>query len=156
MHLHELVFQPSDWDFGYLSPICSFMYGLLLEDPFLSFPGILYSIDFFSFYFLIALVWRKNQRLWKVFGIGQSRIAEVHLKAGDLFYLPIFWWHAVQGSIGRNMILNWWCQQHPYKEHLPWCPPWLIHQTVLGQWTSTKLWCLKKVAEILGLELQDT
>ena len=60
MHLHELVFQPSDWDFGYLSPICSFMYGLLLEDPFLSFPGILYSIDFFSFYFLIALVWRKT------------------------------------------------------------------------------------------------
>jgi len=41
----------------------------------------------------------------------------VHLKAGDLFYLPIFWWHAVQGSIGRNMILNWWCLQHPYKDH---------------------------------------
>lgn len=41
----------------------------------------------------------------------------VHLKAGDLFYLPIFWWHAVQGSIGRNMILNWWCQMHPDKEH---------------------------------------
>ena len=44
--------------------------------------------------------------------------AKVHLKAGDLFYLPIFWWHAVQGSIGRNMILNWWCQQHPYKERM--------------------------------------
>lgn len=43
--------------------------------------------------------------------------AKVHLKAGDLFYLPIFWWHAVQGSIGRNMILNWWCQQHPFKEY---------------------------------------
>ncbi|CAE7227560.1 kdm8 [Symbiodinium microadriaticum] len=42
---------------------------------------------------------------------------KVHLKAGDLFYLPIFWWHSVQGSIGRNMILNWWCLQHPYKEH---------------------------------------
>lgn len=46
-----------------------------------------------------------------------ARPQRVHLKAGDLFYLPIFWWHAVQGSIGRNMILNWWCQQHPYKEH---------------------------------------
>jgi len=41
----------------------------------------------------------------------------VHLKAGDMFYLPIFWWHAVAGGMGRNMILNWWCQQHPEKEH---------------------------------------
>ena len=56
---------------------------------------------------------------------------EVHLKAGDLFYLPIFWWHAVQGSIGRNMILNWWCQQHPYKD-LPWYPPWLSIKKSLG------------------------
>ena len=124
-----------------------------------SFPILSWYIIFHWFLLILfsySFGLEKNQRLWKVFGIGQSRIAEVHLKAGDLFYLPIFWWHAVQGSIGRNMILNWWCQQHPYKEHLPWCPPWLIHQTVLGQWTSTKLWCLKKVAEILGLELQDT
>eukprot|EP00440_Ansanella_granifera_P026970 gb/GFBE01029290.1/.p1 GENE.gb/GFBE01029290.1/~~gb/GFBE01029290.1/.p1 ORF type:complete len:624 (+),score=113.26 gb/GFBE01029290.1/:1-1872(+) len=46
-----------------------------------------------------------------------ARPQRVHLKAGDMLYLPIFWWHAVQGSIGRNMILNWWCTQHPYKAH---------------------------------------
>lgn len=46
-----------------------------------------------------------------------ARPQRVHLKAGDILYLPIFWWHAVQGSSRRNMILNWWCSQHPAKEH---------------------------------------
>lgn len=39
----------------------------------------------------------------------------VELKEGDLLYLPIFWWHAVQGGSGRNMILVWWCDIHPRK-----------------------------------------
>ena len=55
------------------------------------------------------------EKNWSCYKHAQPQ--RVHLKAGDLFYLPIFWWHSVQGSIGRNMILNWWCQQHPYKEH---------------------------------------
>jgi len=55
------------------------------------------------------------QKQWSCYKDAQPQ--RVHLKAGDLFYLPIFWWHSVQGSIGRNMILNWWCQQHPFKEY---------------------------------------
>ena len=55
------------------------------------------------------------EKNWSCYKHAQAQ--RVHLKAGDLFYLPIFWWHSVQGSIGRNMILNWWCQQHPYKEY---------------------------------------
>lgn len=39
----------------------------------------------------------------------------VTLHPGEMLYLPIFWWHAVQGSEGRNMILNWWCTIHPHK-----------------------------------------
>ncbi|CAK9097405.1 unnamed protein product [Durusdinium trenchii] len=62
-----------------------------------------------------AFVPAEVDKNWPFYKHAQPQ--RVHLKAGDLFYLPIFWWHAVQGSIGRNMILNWWCQQHPYKEH---------------------------------------
>ncbi|CAJ1334089.1 unnamed protein product [Effrenium voratum] len=62
-----------------------------------------------------AQVPEEVEKNWSNYKYAQPQ--RVHLKAGDLFYLPIFWWHAVQGSIGRNMILNWWCMQHPYKEH---------------------------------------
>jgi hypothetical protein len=41
--------------------------------------------------------------------------SEVLLKAGDLFYLPSCWWHCVEGSEDRNMILNWWFDLHPEK-----------------------------------------
>lgn len=44
-----------------------------------------------------------------------ARPQRVELTAGDMFYLPIFWWHAVTGSLGRNMILNWWSEMHPDK-----------------------------------------
>mmetsp|Transcript_49977 Transcript_49977/g.154454 ORF Transcript_49977/g.154454 Transcript_49977/m.154454 type:complete len:528 (+) Transcript_49977:57-1640(+) len=39
----------------------------------------------------------------------------VELEAGDMLYLPIFWWHGVTGGEGRNMILNWWSDMHPSK-----------------------------------------
>ena len=32
---------------------------------------------------------------------------QVNLVAGDLLYLPACWWHCVEGSRERNMILNW-------------------------------------------------
>lgn len=41
---------------------------------------------------------------------------KVHLEAGDMFYLPPFWWHGVSGGATRNMILNWWCEPHPDKQ----------------------------------------
>eukprot|EP00404_Azadinium_spinosum_P033875 CAMPEP_0180648640 /NCGR_PEP_ID=MMETSP1037_2-20121125/51092_1 /TAXON_ID=632150 /ORGANISM="Azadinium spinosum, Strain 3D9" /LENGTH=220 /DNA_ID=CAMNT_0022673501 /DNA_START=20 /DNA_END=682 /DNA_ORIENTATION=+ len=37
------------------------------------------------------------------------------LEAGDMLYLPPFWWHGVAGGVERNMILNWWCELHPHK-----------------------------------------
>jgi hypothetical protein len=42
---------------------------------------------------------------------------EVRLEAGDAFYLPVGWWHCVEGSHDRNMILNFWMRVHPAKRH---------------------------------------
>ena len=40
---------------------------------------------------------------------------EVHLGPGDFLYLPACWWHCVEGSRERNMILNWWFAVRPEK-----------------------------------------
>jgi len=40
---------------------------------------------------------------------------EVELSAGEMLYLPACWWHCVEGSQDRNMILNWWFALHPEK-----------------------------------------
>ncbi|CAE8652901.1 unnamed protein product, partial [Polarella glacialis] len=44
-----------------------------------------------------------------------ARVQRVELVAGDMLYLPIFWWHGVTGGFERNMIINWWCEMHPDK-----------------------------------------
>ncbi|CAK9018711.1 unnamed protein product [Durusdinium trenchii] len=41
---------------------------------------------------------------------------EVWVEKGDLFYLPSSWWHCVEGSEERNIILNWWFAMHPEKK----------------------------------------
>ena len=45
------------------------------------------------------------------------RLAKVEsgLAEGDVLYLPIGWWHCVEGSIGRNMILNYWMRMDARK-----------------------------------------
>lgn len=40
---------------------------------------------------------------------------EVELREGDMLYLPAFWYHAVQGGDGFNVVLAWWAQVHPNK-----------------------------------------
>lgn len=40
---------------------------------------------------------------------------EVIVHPGDILYLPMCWWHCVEGSDDRNMILNWWFLVHPEK-----------------------------------------
>lgn len=45
----------------------------------------------------------------------KAKPVTVDVVAGEMLYLPIFWWHGVTGSAERNMILNWWCQLHPDK-----------------------------------------
>ncbi|XP_065177492.1 uncharacterized protein LOC135808252 isoform X2 [Sycon ciliatum] len=35
----------------------------------------------------------------------------VELNAGDLFFLPSYWWHEVT-SVGRNVAVNWWFRSH--------------------------------------------
>lgn len=40
---------------------------------------------------------------------------EVELVAGDLLYLPAFWYHCVTGGEDLNMILAWWSDVHPNK-----------------------------------------
>ena len=47
--------------------------------------------------------------------VAGARPIEVNLVAGDVLYLPACWWHCVEGSWERNMILNWWFDLHPNK-----------------------------------------
>ena len=47
--------------------------------------------------------------------LARARPVEVNLVAGDMLYLPMCWWHCVEGSRERNMILNWWFEPHPEK-----------------------------------------
>jgi hypothetical protein len=35
---------------------------------------------------------------------------EITLKAGDALFLPIYWWHAVQGGAETTMSVNIWCK----------------------------------------------
>lgn len=44
--------------------------------------------------------------------LGGVRPIEVNLRGGDALYLPACWWHCVEGSEERNMILSWWCKMH--------------------------------------------
>lgn len=46
---------------------------------------------------------------------AHARPIEVNLVAGDILYLPACWWHCVEGSRERNMIVNWWHALHPHK-----------------------------------------
>lgn len=59
------------------------------------------------------------EEMYPLFRHAQPQVVTLH--AGEMLYLPIFWWHAVQGSESRNMILNWWCSIHPHKLQ-PWNP----------------------------------
>lgn len=47
--------------------------------------------------------------------VAHARPLEVRLDAGDFLYLPACWWHCVEGSRERNMIINWWFAVHPRK-----------------------------------------
>ena len=47
--------------------------------------------------------------------IAKASPVEVVLHPGDVLYLPACWWHCVEGSHERNMILNWWYGLHPAK-----------------------------------------
>lgn len=50
--------------------------------------------------------------------VPKAKPFEFTIRAGDLFYLPACWWHCVEGSEERNMILNWWFNLHPEKKRL--------------------------------------
>jgi hypothetical protein len=49
--------------------------------------------------------------------VAHARPLEVHLGPGDCLYLPACWWHCVEGSRERNMILNWWFDVHEKKRN---------------------------------------
>ena len=55
--------------------------------------------------------------------VAHASPVEVVLRAGDLLYLPAGWWHCVEGSTERNMILNWWYFVHPQKAARDPCGP---------------------------------
>lgn len=50
--------------------------------------------------------------------LAHARPVEAVLHAGDALYLPMCWWHCVEGSHERNCILNWWFLPHPRKAQL--------------------------------------
>jgi len=45
---------------------------------------------------------------------AEAKAIEVEVHEGEMLYLPIFWWHGVQGH-GRNLSLHWWAEMHPDK-----------------------------------------
>mmetsp|Transcript_1801 Transcript_1801/g.4063 ORF Transcript_1801/g.4063 Transcript_1801/m.4063 type:complete len:504 (+) Transcript_1801:58-1569(+) len=57
-----------------------------------------------------------SQELQSAFPLtSQARPLEVVVNPGELLYLPSCWWHCVEGSAKRNMILNWWFCLHADK-----------------------------------------
>ena len=46
---------------------------------------------------------------------ADARPIEVSLMPGDILYLPACWWHCVEGSHERNMIISYWMDLHPQK-----------------------------------------
>ena len=32
----------------------------------------------------------------------------VKLEAGDILFIPVYWWHHVKSSKGRNLAINYW------------------------------------------------
>lgn len=45
----------------------------------------------------------------------QTQPIRVEVNAGDILYLPIFWWHSVSSKDGQNVILNYWFDCHSDK-----------------------------------------
>ena len=48
--------------------------------------------------------------------LDKTHPVEVTITAGEMLYLPIFWWHGVTAGIDRNMILNYWFEMHITKK----------------------------------------
>jgi len=32
-----------------------------------------------------------------------------------MLYIPVMWWHCVEGSLESNMVVNWWFDMHQDK-----------------------------------------
>ena len=47
--------------------------------------------------------------------LARARPRTAIVRAGDVLYLPCGWWHAVRGSIGRNLSINYWFELHADK-----------------------------------------
>ena len=60
--------------------------------------------------------------------VAHARPLEVLLGPGDCLYLPACWWHCVEGSRERNMILNWWFDVHDKKRNHEGKLPSLDHR----------------------------
>lgn len=41
---------------------------------------------------------------------SKARLIKVTLRAGDMLFLPIYWWHAVVGGDDITISINFWCK----------------------------------------------
>lgn len=47
--------------------------------------------------------------------LAEARPLRALVREGDVLYLPCGWWHAVRGSEGRNLSVNYWFALHESK-----------------------------------------
>ena len=55
--------------------------------------------------------WRPDER--KHPGFAQVRWLQVEVQAGDVLYIPAYWFHAIQSEGERNIVVNHWFAQRP-------------------------------------------
>jgi hypothetical protein len=39
-----------------------------------------------------------------------AKLIEVHINAGEILFLPAYWWHEVVNGLGNSISINFWCR----------------------------------------------
>jgi len=58
-----------------------------------------------------AIFWHPDEK--KHPGFKQVRWLRVEVQAGDILYIPAFWFHVIQSEGERNVVVNHWFAQSP-------------------------------------------
>jgi hypothetical protein len=60
--------------------------------------------------------WKVDERAHP--GFARVRWLRVEVQAGDMLYIPAFWFHAIQSEGARNLVVNHWFAQETYNDVL--------------------------------------